>query len=132
MSSIAAPPNPFLSDSPGGWRLPPLDEILLLAGDWVIYVLANHAPTLASMLGVGSIDYGGVYAGVLSFWSWLLLSLMLIMVAAAIRGFDRALTWRIAMLYADLRYRARLLRQLAIYRRRAVKRVEPTFGAQPH
>lgn len=129
MSSISPPPNPFLADA--GWRLPALDEVFFLPGDWAIYALATHAPSLAAMLGVGSADYGGLYAGVLSFWFWVLLSLALVMAAAAVRSLDRALTYRIAMLHADLKYRVRVWRQLAAYRRRAVRRVEPRVGEQP-
>lgn len=109
----------------------PLDGVFFLPGDWGVYALATHAPSLAAMLGVGSADDGGVYAGLLSFWFWLLLSLVLIMSAAAVRRFDRALTCSIAMLYADLEYRVRVWRQLAISRRRRGKRVEPSFGEQP-
>lgn len=126
MSSIAKPPNPFLADA--AWQLPALRDVFILPGDWALYWLASTSPSLAAALDIGPADYGGAGAVVLAFWFWLMLSLALIMAAAVVRRFDRALTRVIASAYADALYRLRLLRTLAVYRRRAAKRVEPTCG----
>jgi hypothetical protein len=125
MSSIARPPNPFVTEA--AWQVPALRDIFLLPGDWALYLMGSYAPSLGAWLGIDAADYGSAGAAVLAFWFWLLLSLALIMASAAVRRFDRALTGVVAKAYADVRYRLRLLRTLAAYRRRAPQRVEPTF-----
>ena len=132
MNPIPMPPNPFVADA-GAFALPTFEQWFFLPGDWALYLLASRAPALADSLGVGPADYGSAIAGTVAWALWLAFAVALIVAAAAVRRFDRALTSRIAYAVAELRRRLRMAVVFARYRRhRRVVRKEPTFdGEEP-
>jgi hypothetical protein len=123
MDPIPKPLNPFAAESPLALgRVPELlERVFFLPGDWAIWALATYA----RFLGVGASDYGSVLSGVISALCWLALAIALIMVYAAVRDFDRALTRRVSALYGEVRRRLRMAWVLAMSRRhRARARAE--------
>jgi hypothetical protein len=132
MDPIPMPPNPFVADA-GALAIPSLEQWFLLPGDWALYLLASRAPAMAEILGVSSADYGSAMAGFVAWVLWLTFAITSIVVTAAVRRFDLALTSRIAYGVAELRRRLRMAVVFARYRRnRRVVRKEPTFdGEEP-
>ena len=130
MDSIPKPPNPFVADAAGGgYELPSLQQIFLLPGDWVLYLLSTYAPSVAAALDLRPGDYGTGYSTFAALLSWVAISILLIIVWAAVRDFDRALTRGFVELGADLRRRVRMFVALVAYRRRLRSvRKEPTIG----
>jgi hypothetical protein len=131
MDPIATPANPFFVD--GAIAIPSFEEWFFLPGDWLIYLLASRVPPLAALLGVGPADYGGAFAGLLSWLLWIAFAIALIAAAATVRRFDRAVTRGIVDGVAELERRIRMAVAFARYRRRRkVVRKEPTFdGEEP-
>ena len=129
METLPTPPNPFVVD--GALAIPSFEEWFFLPGDWAIYLLASRVPTVAELLGVGTADYGGTFAGVVAWILWLLLALALIAAASAVRRFDRAVTGAIVAAVADVRRRIRMAIAFARYRERLrSQRLEPTFHVE--
>jgi hypothetical protein len=127
MDSIPQPLNPFIAAS-GGLQLPSLQEVFLLPGDWVIYLLSAYASPVAAALNIGPADYGGGYAAAAALVCWVAVLILAIVVGAAVRNWDRAVTRWLAELRADLLRRVRMVIALAAYRRRQRnKRIEPTL-----
>jgi hypothetical protein len=131
MEPITTPANPFIVD--GAIAIPSFEEWFFLPGDWLIYLLTSRVPPLAELLGVGTDDYGGAFAGLLSWLLWIAFALALLAAAATVRRFDRAVTRGIVDGMAELKRRIRMAVAFARYRRqRKVQRKEPTFdGEEP-
>ena len=127
MDPIPKPPNPFV-DAAGSYDLPSLQQIFLLPGDWVLYLLSTYAPSVAAALDLGPGDYGTAYSTFAALLSWAAISILLIIVWAAVRDFDRALTRRFVEFGADLKRRVRMAMVFIAYRRRMRSvRKEPTI-----
>jgi hypothetical protein len=131
MEPITTPANPFVVD--GAIAIPSFEEWFYLPGDWLIYWLSSRVPPLAELLGVGPADYGGAFAGLLSWLLWIAFAIALIAAAATVRRFDRAVTSGLVDGVAELKRRIRMAVAFARYRRqRKVVRKEPTFdGEEP-
>jgi hypothetical protein len=131
MEPITTPANPFVID--GAIAIPSFEEWFFLPGDWLIYLLASRVSPLAKLLGVGPDDYGGAFAGLLSWLLWIAFAIALIAAAATVRRFDRAVTRGIVDGVGELKRRIRMAVVFARYRRqRKVERKEPTFdGEEP-
>jgi hypothetical protein len=131
MEPITTPANPFVVD--GAIAIPSFEEWFYLPGDWLIYWLSSRVPPLAELLGVGPADYGGAFAGLLSWLLWIAFAIALIAAAATVRRFDRAVTSGLVDGVAELKRRIRMAVAFARYRRqRKVVRKEPTFdGVEP-
>jgi hypothetical protein len=131
MEPITTPANPFVVD--GAIAIPSFEEWFYLPGDWLIYWLSSRVPPLAELLGVGPADYGGAFAGLLSWLLWIAFAIALIAGAATVRRFDRAVTSGLVDGVAELKRRIRMAVAFARYRRqRKVVRKEPTFdGEEP-
>jgi hypothetical protein len=132
MDAMPEPPNPFVADAAGGgYQLPSLQDLFFLPGDWAIYLISTYAPSVATTLGLRASDYGSAYSGFAALLSWIAISILLIMVCAAIRNFDLAVTRGVVELVSDVRRRVRMGIALAAYRRRmSGVRKEPTIGAE--
>ncbi len=129
MNPIAIPANPFVVD--GAFALPSFEEWFYLPGDWAIYLLARHAPTVADLLGVGPADYGGHFAGLLAWIVWVLLAVVLIVATSAVRRLDRAVTGRIVHGVGEVRRRMRMAVVFVRYRHRLRgQRLDPAFDVQ--
>jgi hypothetical protein len=131
METILTPANPFVVD--GELAVPSFEQWFYLPGDWLIYFLASRVPAAAEVLGVGPEDYGGSFAGLLAWFSWLVLAIALIAAAAAVRRLDRAMTRGLAGCVDDVERRIRMALAFWRYRRqRKPVRKEPTFdGEEP-
>ena len=129
MEPIAIPENPFVVD--GALALPSFEEWFYLPGDWAIYLLATYAPSAARLLGVGPVDYGGQFAGLLAWVVWVLLAISLIVTTSAVRRFDRAVTGRITTGVGEVRRRIRMAIVFVRYRHRLrSRRLDPAFEIQ--
>jgi hypothetical protein len=129
METIAIPENPFVVD--GALALPSFEQWFYLPGDWAIYLLASRTPTVADLLGVGVADYGGHFAGLLAWIAWVLLAIVLVAAASAVRRFDRAVTGRIVNGAGEVRRRMRMAVVFARYRHRLrSQRLDPAFDIQ--
>ena len=131
MEPITPPENPFVAD--GALAIPSFEQWFYLPGDWLIYLLVSRVPAVAELLGVGTADYGGAFAGLLAWLLWVAFAIALIAAAATVRRFDRAVTRGILDGVAELKRRFRMAMVFARYRRqRRAKRTEPTFeGEEP-
>jgi hypothetical protein len=131
MEPIPTPANPFVVD--GALAIPSFDQWFFLPGDWLIYALTRYLPAGAELLGVGPVDYGGTFAGLLAWIAWVALAIALLIAAHAVRQFDRAVTGSVVDGVAELKRRFRMALAFWRYRQqRRVVRKEPTFdGEEP-
>ncbi len=125
MEPITTPANPFVVD--GAIAVPSFEEWFFLPGDWLIYWLASRVPPVAELLGIGPADYGGAFAGFLSWLLWLAFAIALIAAAATVRRFDRAVTRGIVGGVAELKRHIRLAVAFARYRRAAQSRAQGAY-----
>jgi hypothetical protein len=120
MDSIPRPPNPFLAAPPdGGYQLPSLQELFVLPGDWVLYLISTYAPSVHALLGLRPGDYATSYSVFAAVLVWFAVSLLSIVVCAAVRDADRAVTRGLVDLGRAVRRRVRMAVALAAHRRRS-------------
>lgn len=74
-------------------------DLFFLPGNYVLSILLTSVPQLAQVLGLGSDDYSGVLAGVLSAITWLTLVVLVGTAFELLRKLNRAVTSRVAAAY---------------------------------
>ncbi|MBN1240431.1 MAG: hypothetical protein JXB36_18150 [Gammaproteobacteria bacterium] len=140
MDSIPTPPDPAAAlRGPEPFTISDIGLVLgplfFAPGDWLLWVMAAHAPRVANFLELSPADYGGWFSGFFSALIWLALLTLSAIAYRAVRDFDEALTCRIVQLYQDARRGMRVarnrikfeLRHVAAQREKRRRRIEPSL-----
>ena len=126
-TDISAPPRlpPFDANGDGAATLADaeiwLQHVYFLPGDWLLWLLSAHLPSVAGLFGVGSSPaYGGLASGLVSGFAWLAIAVALIIGCTAVRDLDRRLTRAVSGSCEDVLRRARIA--IAVFRSRLRRR----------
>lgn len=127
-ASIAAPWSALQWDLNGDGRFTIgdivlwLEEAFFLPGDWSIWLLSTYLPGTGKFLELDDSDYGGVFSGFVSAFTWLAALLIVLIVLRAIKSFDDAVTRAVRNAHDEGVRRARLAWAAFKYRLRRGKR----------